>query len=140
MKKILLLLILSISSFSIYASEKGEDYYIEKFCNEMSGESKKQIKVLSRNGEEIISFPDCLTDTHAFEFEWAEKMQVYEAIGQSLYYSSATGRKPGILLIIRKENPEKHVEKVLRVIEVFDLPIKLMLLDTTTEEISELSE
>ena len=140
MKKLLLLLILSISSFSSYAIENDEDYYSEKFCNEMSGESEKQIKVLSRNGEEIISFPDCLTDTHAFEVEWAEGMKVYEAIGQSLYYSSATGKKPGILLLIRKENSEKHIEKVQKVNKFHDLGIKIMTLNITTEEISELSE
>ena len=67
-------------------------------------------------------------------------MKVYEAIGQSLYYSAVTGKKPGILLLIRKKNSEKYIEKVRRVIEVFDLPIKLMLLDITTEEIYELSE
>ena len=107
----------------------------------MSGQPKYHLKDLSSNGEEITSsYPDCLTDTHAFEVDWADGMHVYEAIGQSLYYSSATGKKPGILLLIRKENPEKHIEKALRVIEVFDLPIKLMLLDITTEEISELSE
>ena len=78
MKKLLLLLILSISSFSSYAIE-NESYYSEKFCNEMSGQSEYILKDLSR--------VDCLTDTHAFEVDWAEGMKVYEAIGQSLYYS-----------------------------------------------------
>ena len=124
MKKLLLLLILSISSFSSYAIE-NEAYYSEKFCNE---------KDLSSNGEEITSsYPDCLTDTHVFEFDWAEGMKVYEAIGQSLYYSSVSGKKPGILLLIRKENSEKHIEKVRRVIEAFELDIELRLLDITTE-------
>ena len=58
---------------------------------------------------------------------------MYEAIGQSLYYSSETGKLPGILLLIRKENSEKHIRKVRRVIEAFELPIELMLLDITTE-------
>ncbi len=124
MKKLLLLLILSISSFASYAIE-NEAYYSEKFCNEMSGQSEYVLKDLSR--------VDCLTDTHAFEVDWADGMKVYEAIGQSLYYSSATGKKPGILLLIRKENSEKHIEKVRRVIEVFELDIELRLLDITTE-------
>ena len=124
MKKLLLLLILSISSFSSYAIE-NEAYYSEKFCNEMSGQSQYPLKDLSR--------VDCLTDTHAFEVDWADGMHVYEAIGQSLYYSAATGKKPGILLLIRKENSEKHIEKVRRVIEAFELDIELRLLDITTE-------
>ena len=124
MKKLLLLLILSISSFSSSAIEK-ESYYSEKFCNEMFGQSEYVLKDLSR--------VDCLTDTHAFEVDWAEGMKVYEAIGQSLYYSSETGKLPGILLLIRKENSEKHIEKVRRVIEAFELDIELRLLDITTE-------
>ena len=125
MKKLLLLLILSIISFSSYAKEKGEDYYIEKFCNEMSGQSEYVLKDLSR--------VDCLTDTHAFEVDWAEGMKVYEAIGQSLYYSSETGKLPGILLLIRKENSEKHIRKIREVIKAFDLPIELLELDVTSE-------
>ena len=124
MKKLLLLLILSISSFASYAIE-NEAYYSEKFCNEMSGQSEYVLKDLSR--------VDCLTDTHAFEVDWADGMKVYEAIGQSLYYSSETGKLPGILLLIRKENSEKHIEKVRRVIEAFELDIELRLLDITTE-------
>ena len=124
MKKLLLLLILSISSFSSYAIE-NESYYSEKFCNEMSGQSEYVLKDLSR--------VDCLTDTHAFEVDWAEGMKVYEAIGQSLYYSSETGKLPGILLLIRKENSEKHIRKIREVIKAFDLPIELLELDVTSE-------
>ena len=124
MKKLLLLLILSIISFSFYAIE-NEAYYSEKFCNEMSGQSEYVLKDLSR--------VDCLTDTHAFEVDWAEGMKIYEAIGQSLYYSSETGKLPGILLLIRKENSEKHIRKVREVIKAFDLPIELLELDITSE-------
>ena len=124
MKKLLLLLILSINSFSSYAIE-SESYYSKKFCDEMSGQSEYTLKDLSR--------VDCLTDTHAFEVDWADGMHVYEAIGQSLYYSSQTGKLPGILLLIRKENSEKHIRKVRRVIEAFELPIELLELDIISD-------
>ena len=124
MKKLLLLLILSISSFSSSAIE-NESYYSKKFCNEMSGQSEYVLKDLSR--------VDCLTDTHAFEVDWADGMKVYEAIGQSLYYSSQTGKLPGILLLIRKENSEKHIRKVREVIKAFDLQIELLELDITSD-------
>ena len=91
----------------------------------MSGQSEYVLKDLSR--------VDCLTDTHAFEVDWADGMKVYEAIGQSLYYSSETGKLPGILLLIRKENSEKHIRKVREVIKAFDLPIELLELKVTTE-------
>ena len=91
----------------------------------MSGQSEYILKDLSR--------VDCLTDTHAFEVDWADGMHVYEAIGQSLYYSAATGKLPGILLLIRKENSEKHIRKIREVIKAFDLPIELLELDVTSE-------
>jgi len=119
MKKLLSLLILFLSSAS-YAIE-NEAFYSDKFCKEMSGKSEHVLKDLSR--------VDCLTDTHAFEFDWADGMKVYEAIGQSLYYASETGKEPGIYLLIRKKNSEKHIRKVKRVIETFELPIKLVIKD-----------
>jgi len=119
MKKLLLLLLLSFS-FGSYAIE-NEAFYSDKFCKEMSGKSEHVLKDLSR--------VDCLTDTHAFEFDWADGMKVYEAIGQSLYYASETGKDPGIYLLVRKKNSEKHIRKVKRVIETFELPIKLVIKD-----------
>ena len=118
MKKLALVLI--ILSFSSYAIEK-EAFYSDKFCSEMSGKSEHVLKDLSR--------VDCLTNTHAYEFDWADGMKVYEAIGQSLYYASETGKEPGIYLLIRKKNSEKHIRKVRRVIETFELPIKLVIKD-----------
>lgn len=47
---------------------------------------------------------DCITETHAIEFDFAGKWA--ESIGQALYYSFMTNKKPGIVLII--ENPEKE--------------------------------
>ncbi len=83
----------------------------------MSGQSEYTLKDLSK--------VDCLTDTHAFEVDWADGMKVYEAIGQSLYYSSETGKLPGILLLIRKKNSEKHLRKVREVIRTIDINIKI---------------
>jgi hypothetical protein len=117
MKKLPYLFVMFFMTFSTYAIE-NEAYYSNKFCEEMSGQSEYVLQDLSR--------VDCLTDTHAFEVDWADGMKVYEAIGQSLYYSSETGKLPGILLLIRKENSEKHIRKVQRVIEFFELPIKLI--------------
>ena len=75
---------------------------------------------------------DCLTSTHAFEADWAQGLKVYESIGQALYYSAETGKQPGILLLIKKKNSDKHIRKVRRVIETFNLPIKLVIRDVRT--------
>jgi len=119
--KILLPFLLSLFFISSTYAIENEAFYSDKFCSEMSGKSEHVLKDLSR--------VDCLTDTHAFEFDWADGMKVYEAIGQSLYYASETGKDPGIYLLIRKKNSEKHIRKVKRVIETFELPIKLVIKD-----------
>ena len=112
-------LLIFISPY-VHAIE-NEDYYNRQFCDEMSGQPEFRLKDLSR--------VDCLTDTHAFEADWADGLKVYESIGQSLYYASETGKLPGILLLIRKDGSEKHIRKVKRVIEAFELPIKLVIID-----------
>lgn len=40
---------------------------------------------------------DCLTATHAVEFDFAPKWA--EAVGQALYYGAVTGKKPAVVLI-----------------------------------------
>ena len=57
---------------------------------------------------------DCLTATHAVEFDFASKWA--ESIGQSLYYGLKTQKTPGIVLII--ENPEKDGKYVKRLEQV----------------------
>ena len=118
--KLFLLIILFCLSFTAHAIEK-EEFYSNNFCEELSGQSQFKLKDLSR--------VDCLTQTHAFEVDWADGMKVYEAIGQSLYYSSQTDKKPGILLLIRKDNSEKHIRKIKEVIKYFDLDIELIIKD-----------
>mgnify|MGYP000737041346 FL=1 len=116
---------LLFSSLSVSALE-NEDYYNRQFCTEESGQAEYRLSDLSR--------VDCLTDTHAFEADWADGLKVYESIGQSLYYSAETGKQPGILLLIRKNSFEKHVRKVKRVIERWNLPIKLVIRDVRDNE------
>jgi hypothetical protein len=53
---------------------------------------------------------DCLSDEFAIEVDWAPKWA--EAVGQSLYYAQATGRKPAIILLC--EESEGPVEGLCR--------------------------
>lgn len=122
MQNIIVFLFFFIATFPTHSLEK-EKYYNDKFCKEMSGHDDYTLPDKSR--------VDCLTETHAFEVDWADGMKVYEAIGQSLYYASQTGKKPGILLLIRKDNSEKHIRKIKEVIRYFDLDIELILKDLT---------
>ena len=109
-------------SLSSKALEK-EKYYSEMYCEELSGKVNYTLEDKSK--------VDCLTDTHAYEVDWADGMKVYEAIGQSLYYASQTNKKPGIILLIRKNNSEKHIRKVKEVINFFELDINLIIKDLT---------
>jgi hypothetical protein len=118
MKLIILFIMLTIQS--AYAIE-NEDYYNRQFCAQESGQAEYKLPDRSRI--------DCLTDTHAYEADWADGLKVYESIGQSLYYAAETGKKPGILLLVRKKNSAKHIRKVRRVIESWSLPIKLVIKD-----------
>jgi len=116
----LLTLYVLIMAFPSNALE-NEDYYNRQFCSEVSGQAEYRLPDRSRI--------DCLTDTHAYEADWADGLKVYESIGQSLYYAAETGKKPGILLLVRKKNSDKHIRKVKRVIESWSLPIKLVIQD-----------
>ena len=93
------------------------------YCEELSGKVNYTLEDKSK--------VDCLTDTHAYEVDWADGMKVYEAIGQSLYYASQTNKKPGIILLIRRNNSEKHIRKVKEVINFFELDINLIIKDLT---------
>jgi hypothetical protein len=55
-------------------------------------------------------YVDCLSPEYAIEVDWSEHWA--EAVGQSLYYASATGRKPGIILLCRES--EGPVEGLCR--------------------------
>ncbi len=53
---------------------------------------------------------DCLTDTHAVEFDFGPKWA--EAIGQALYYASQTNRKAAVVLILRSPKDERYVRRI----------------------------
>lgn len=70
---------------------------------------------------------DCLTASHAIEFDFAHKWA--EEIGQSLYYSLKTGKKAGIVLIYRKSKDHKYLVRLKSVIDANDLPITIWTMD-----------
>ena len=54
---------------------------------------------------------DILTDDLAIEGDFARKW--YEAIGQAAHYAGKTGKKPAILLIVKKSHEEKYIKAAL---------------------------
>ena len=64
---------------------------------------------------------DCLTKTHAVEFDFAKKWA--ESVGQAEYYALMTGKRGMVVLII--ENPEeiKYLKKVQALSKLHDLDV-----------------
>ncbi len=94
------------STFEYGYTSDGFKYVIHKH-NESS---YQHVWCTAHNGiEEYENFDftrvDCLTDTHAIEFDFADKWA--ESIGQALHYSFMTGKRAKVVLIL--ENPEKQM-------------------------------
>lgn len=67
---------------------------------------------LTVNGETEYRLPDgsridILTGTEAIEVEWSDKWP--EAIGQSIYYSLASGKQPSVWLLLRGNYDEDYL-------------------------------
>jgi len=111
----IILLIVVIMSFGINSHAKRlhkESYYQDKGC-------KGQVESILEDYTRI----DCLTETHAIEYDFANKWA--EAIGQSLHYGRMSNRKPGIVLIMEKETDNKYYKRLIDNINYYDLPIKV---------------
>ncbi len=53
---------------------------------------------------------DCLTDEYAIEYDWAKKWA--ESIGQSMYYSKMTGKKPAVAIIIKNPYERVYINRI----------------------------
>lgn len=117
MKKILLILFLQFAFLPKAFCAKHfyrEAIYQHAWCQANSGIEEYKNKDCTR--------VDCLTDTHAVEFDFASKWA--ESIGQALHYKRMTGKRAKVVLII--ENPSKeciyfHRTKALGDIYDFDV-------------------
>lgn len=89
--------------------------YVNYACPKLNGE----IEFILDDGSRI----DCETATHSIEFDFGKKWA--EAIGQALYYSSKTGKQPGIVLIISEKNDSNKLEKIKMVARKYEIDIKL---------------
>lgn len=70
---------------------------------------------------------DCLTDEYAIEFDYAKKWA--ESIGQSLYYSKKTGKKPAVAIITNGENDFKYIQRIKETdekITIFEIPANIV--------------
>ena len=87
---------------SRYTNTYPESFYQEQFAKKLEGRTE----VTMADGTRC----DILTDTQAIEVDFADKWA--EAIGQSLNYAMQTGKKAGIVLVLKDSVDEKHVERL----------------------------
>jgi len=110
---IIMLLALNMPAITHAAHLHPEKYYQNKWCAEHKGQAEVTLPDKTR--------ADCITDTHAIEFDFGEKWA--EAIGQALYYSLQTGKRAGIVLILEGQEDRKYFIRVNSTIQHFKLPI-----------------
>ncbi len=75
---------------------------------------------------------DCLTASHAYEYDWGKKWA--EAIGQSLWYAANTGRRAGIVLILRTPADHRGLQRLRRTISHYNLPIDVKTVEVLPRE------
>ncbi len=72
---------------------------------------------------------DLLSATEAIEVDWAAK--AYEAVGQAVWYSIVTGRRPAVLLLVRDPAKEaRHIYRATAICTRLDITLYL---EITTE-------
>ena len=64
---------------------------------------------------------DCLTGEYAVEVDFAHKWA--EAVGQALYYSIRTEKRPGIVLIMEDGSDERFLERLRAVTSASDITL-----------------
>ena len=106
--RLLLLLLIVIISPGIAHGKRiyKEREYQESWCDNAGGITEYVLPDKTR--------VDCLTGEYAIEFEFADNWA--ESIGQAMYYSIMTNRKPGIVLIIEDMAKDKIYLKRLRMV------------------------
>ncbi len=111
----LLISLLLLASLSATAAEVD---YQKAWCPNEPGTTLRDPLT-----SKVIGYVDCLTNTHAWEFDFAKSMKQYEAIGQSLKYAMYTGRRAGIVFIAPGGKPNRYTIDAQSIINHYNLPI-----------------
>lgn len=98
---------------SMAARQHVEAWYQRQWCEAHGGETE----IVLEDGSRV----DCLTASHAIEFDFADKWA--ESIGQAMNYAALTDKRGGIVLIGAPDGP--GVTRIRNMIEVYRLPIDL---------------
>ncbi len=113
MKKWLILIF--ILSSCVRPSPKREQDYQREWCLPKGGRVEV---VLSDNTR-----CDCMTATHAIEFDWASKWA--EGSMQAVHYARLTGLRPGLVLICKHPRDKKKIRQVKLNSDFYNLNITI---------------
>ena len=124
---ILLFFITPLSVFS-YPFEKRTAKNGYTYVYHAHNESSYQIPWCKANNG-ILEFEnkdktrvDCLTKTHAVEFDFANKWA--EGIGQALHYGIMTGKKPMVVLILENKQQKVYFNRVKKVGDKYGIDVE----------------
>lgn len=90
-----------------------EKFYQDEWCDKVGGIKEYRLD----DGTRV----DCLTDQYAIEFDFASKWA--ESVGQSLYYSFKTGKRPGVVLIMEKEDDARFLARLNLLAERYGIKV-----------------
>ncbi len=91
-----------------------ESYYVNQWCTSDFGRKEAVLWDMTR--------VDCLAKDYAIEFDFAKKWA--ESVGQALYYSKMTGKKPAVAIILTSITDYRYVKRIERL----DNGIKIFLI------------
>ena len=106
MKNFIILMLLLISILPVEAKRiYSEKVYQTQWCNQHNGKMEYRLNDKAR--------VDCVTDTLAVEFDFANKWA--ECVGQALYYWRQTNKQPaGVLSMANGEIALKYLYRLRR--------------------------
>lgn len=104
MKQLVFIILLFLPTLACAGTPLPESSYQAAWCNKKDGIAEYRLPDATR--------VDCLLDEFAVEFDFSHKWA--ESIGHALYYSSVTGRRPGVVLII--EDLDRDFKYLIRLL------------------------
>ena len=89
----------------IVSSGKSETEWCRELAAAMGCDRETGVEVRLATGTRV----DLINEQWAIECDWATKWA--EGCGQALYYGACTGRKPGLLLLLKNAADRRYVER-----------------------------
>ena len=109
MRRIVAALVVAIL-LPLEGQAEEEKAHISKWCQEKNGITEYPLY----DGTKV----DCLTDTHAIEFEHATGWgKVVGSLGQAIHYAQLANRRPGIILIVEHINNCRYLKRLEKTVE-----------------------